>query len=366
MSEGTIKVADPSKKLNGQAEEWRGQSSKIYDPGVGTPLTGIVCRKVEDTWNKPNQWTSTSPFLIDSTTTRDILKPIIENNPTGLIVICGATGSGKTTHAHCLMRKYIDDKILAKSPVSGKPGTHIVTSEDQFEGHLLPFIDDPTGKFPYKIPEKREGLTYTPRLRNEGDSNITAQHLTDALRQKPDLVYMGEVRMKEDWQHIIKFAGTGHLAVATAHATGLKEMFATLLQSLPGQDKYWRSYLADRICAVVHVRQERSEPNKEFDVLYLRYWRGTPVTRAEYAKGGDLSIRPVSTDKTSPNQISYATFARRARQSISPTVMSNFMSKSAALAKAIDRHKSTADAGTRSVILNEITNLQTEIAGLPQ
>ena len=106
--------------------------------------------------------------------------------PHGMILVCGPTGSGKTTTLYSVL-KSVDS-----------PDKNIVTVEDPVE-FQLEGINQVTAK-----PEI--GLTFAAALRS-------------ILRQDPDIIMIGEIRDYETVDIAIKSALTGHLVLSTLHTT---------------------------------------------------------------------------------------------------------------------------------------------------
>ncbi|MBI3315503.1 MAG: Flp pilus assembly complex ATPase component TadA [Candidatus Omnitrophica bacterium] len=107
-------------------------------------------------------------------------------HPHGMIIICGPTGSGKTTTLYALL-KMIDT-----------PDKNIVTVEDPVEFQI-------------------EGINQVS-IRSE--INLTfASSLRSILRQDPDIIMVGEMRDAETGDVAIKAALTGHLVLTTLHST---------------------------------------------------------------------------------------------------------------------------------------------------
>ncbi len=157
----------------------------------------------------------------------------------GVIVIAGATGSRKTTFAREIARRHIE-RLLGAS--SERP--HIVTYEDPIESW---FADSPE-------QASRSGFEYTPRQRHV-DVDDLKEAVNDALRQKPALLYVNEVRDVEDWKSLLFFAGTGHLAITTTHAGSLTETFERILAAAAADTAAKRAEIASRIVAVVHLKK---------------------------------------------------------------------------------------------------------------
>ncbi|MFA4842916.1 MAG: ATPase, T2SS/T4P/T4SS family [Candidatus Omnitrophota bacterium] len=106
--------------------------------------------------------------------------------PHGMILVCGPTGSGKTTTLYSVL-KFVDS-----------PEKNIVTVEDPVE-YQLEGINQVTAR-----PEI--GLTF-------------AQALRSILRQDPNIIMIGEIRDYETVDIAIKSALTGHLVLSTLHTT---------------------------------------------------------------------------------------------------------------------------------------------------
>jgi twitching motility protein PilT len=146
--------------------------------------------------------------------------------PTGLVLITGPTGSGKSTTLASIIRS-----IIEKRPV------HIVTIEDPIE-YL--FAD---GK---AAVSQREIGTDTPAFH---------EALKNMMRQDPDVIMVGEMR---DWltmQTVITAAETGHLVFSTLHTNSAGQSIDRILDSCPpGQQRQLRAQLALVLRAIVSMR----------------------------------------------------------------------------------------------------------------
>lgn len=120
----------------------------------------------------------------------------VSKYPHGMILVCGPTGSGKTTTLYSIL-KYVDN-----------PQKNIVTVEDPVE-YQLEGINQVTAK-----PEI--GLTFASALRS-------------ILRQDPNIIMIGEIRDYETVDIAIKSALTGHLVLSTLHTTTAPGAVARLL-----------------------------------------------------------------------------------------------------------------------------------------
>ena len=122
----------------------------------------------------------------------------------GLVLIVGATGSGKSTSLAAM----IDYRN------SGVPG-HIVTIEDPIE---------------YLHPHKKSIVTQ----REVGFDTLSFHDaLRNTLRQAPDVILIGEVRDTETMEAAISFAETGHLCLATLHSNNANQAIERILNFFP-------------------------------------------------------------------------------------------------------------------------------------
>ncbi len=116
--------------------------------------------------------------------------------PHGMILVCGPTGSGKTTTLYSIL-KYVDN-----------PKKNFITVEDPVEFQLAG-INQVTVR-----PEV--GLTFASALRS-------------ILRQDPNVIMIGEIRDYETVDIGIKSALTGHLVISTLHTTTAAGAIARLV-----------------------------------------------------------------------------------------------------------------------------------------
>ncbi|HEU5048218.1 MAG TPA: PilT/PilU family type 4a pilus ATPase [Rickettsiales bacterium] len=136
---------------------------------------------------------------------------IMENR--GLILIVGATGSGKSS------------SLAAMIGHRNKYGYgHILTVEDPIE-----FIHQPQGCI---INQRDIGV----------DTYSFGMALKNALRQRPDVVLIGEIRDRETMEHALNFSETGHLCVATLHAGNTCQTIERVLNFFPEEKHKQISY----------------------------------------------------------------------------------------------------------------------------
>ena len=126
----------------------------------------------------------------------------------GLILIVGATGSGKST----TIASMLDHRNTNRSG-------HILTVEDPIE-----FLF----KHKKSIVNQREiGM----------DTVDWQSALKNAMRQAPDCILIGEIRDKETMQAAISYAQTGHLCVATLHANNSYHALNRIISFFPMENR---------------------------------------------------------------------------------------------------------------------------------
>jgi twitching motility protein PilU len=122
----------------------------------------------------------------------------------GLIIMVGATGSGKTT-SQAAMLDWRNENTFG----------HIITVEDPVE-----FVH------PHKnciVTQREIGI----------DTDSWEMALKNALRQAPDVILMGEIRDRETMDLAIAFAETGHLCMATLHANSSNQALDRMINFFP-------------------------------------------------------------------------------------------------------------------------------------
>jgi twitching motility protein PilU len=124
--------------------------------------------------------------------------------PRGLVLVTGATGTGKST----TLAAMIDHRNARR------PG-HIVTLEDPIE---------------FVHPNRMSLVTQ----REVGfDTPSFAAGLKNALRQAPNVVLVGEIRDAETAEAALHFAETGHLVLSTLHSTNANQALKRFLNLFP-------------------------------------------------------------------------------------------------------------------------------------
>ena len=123
---------------------------------------------------------------------------------TGLVLICGTTGSGKTTTIAAILEEINRNRFA-----------HIVTIEDPVE---FRFVSKQS------FIEQREVGTHVLSFR---------QGLLDVLREDPDVIVVGELREPETIRLTLGAAESGHLVIASIHAAQAEDAIYRICNSFP-------------------------------------------------------------------------------------------------------------------------------------
>ncbi|MDZ7762158.1 MAG: PilT/PilU family type 4a pilus ATPase [Desulfovermiculus sp.] len=164
----------------------------------------------------------------------------------GLILICGATGSGKSTTIASLLQKINTTKSL-----------HVITLEDPIEFRFQTIRS---------FFEQRELGVHFQNFE---------QGLIDILREMPDVVMVGELREPETIRLTLNAAEAGHLVFATLHASTVEEALYRVCNAFPlDVQEYVRHQLSSSLNAVI-VQQLHYKTELGFRVPMLSVLRTT-------------------------------------------------------------------------------------------
>lgn len=162
---------------------------------------------------------------IDTLGLPQVLKKIASNDR-GLVLVTGATGSGKSS----TLASMIDH-------INRNESLHVLTIEDPIE-------------FIYK------NIKSSISQREIGpDTESFARALRSALRQDPDVILVGEMRDTETIDIALKAAETGHLVLSTVHTTDASRTIGRLVSVFPAEEQVMvRMRLADCLKATISQR----------------------------------------------------------------------------------------------------------------
>ncbi len=150
----------------------------------------------------------------------------------GLVLVVGATGSGKST----TLAAMLDYRNTHRAG-------HIVCIEDPIE-----FLH----KHKKAIIDQREvGL----------DTQSFAHALRNVLRESPDVIMIGEIRDRQTMQHALHYSETGHLVVATLHATNSVQAVDRIVNLFPDGER--KQTLGDISANLAGIIAQRLVPGTE-------------------------------------------------------------------------------------------------------
>lgn len=162
---------------------------------------------------------------LDEINAPQICQDIIRQ-PTGIILVTGATGSGKST----TLAAMIDDLNIHER-------MHILTVEDPIEF----------------VHENKQCLIHQREVQR--DTNSFSKALRSALREDPDVILVGELRDLETIRLAITAAETGHLVFATMHTNSAPKTIDRIIDAFPASEKAMvRTMLSESLRAVIAQR----------------------------------------------------------------------------------------------------------------
>ena len=190
------------------------------------------------------------------------LSAIVEHRD-GLVLVCGPTGSGKSTTLASLI-DLLDQRRAA----------HVITLEDPIEYRFTPRRC---------IIHQREVGSHIPTF---------AAGLRAALREAPDVILLGELRDRETIAAALTAAETGHLVLATLHAPSATGAIDRMIDAFPDvQQRQIRWQLAAALrCVVTQYLLPRKDGGRVAAVEIV------PVTTAvaNIMRKGDLHTLPTA------------------------------------------------------------------------
>jgi twitching motility protein PilU len=163
----------------------------------------------------------------------EILKEIVMTKR-GLVLVVGATGSGKSTSLAAM----IDYRNKSSSG-------HIITVEDPVE-----FVHRSQQSL---VTHREVGI----------DTHSWHHALKNTLRQAPDVILIGEIRDPETMEHAIAFAETGHLCLGTLHANSANQTIDRIINFFSEERrKQLLMDLSSNLRAIVSQRLIRTSDGK--------------------------------------------------------------------------------------------------------
>ncbi len=180
----------------------------------------------------------------------------ITQERTGIVLVTGPTGSGKSTTLAAVINKMNHEKAI-----------HVITIEDPIE-YLYP------------------SLKATINQREIGaDTENFAHALRAALRQAPKVILVGEMRDVETINTALEAAETGHLVLSTLHTTDASKTIDRIVGVFPkNEERQIRTRFSQSFQWIV---SQRLVPNRDGGrMVVCEVLRGTARTR-DYIREGE-------------------------------------------------------------------------------
>jgi type II secretory ATPase GspE/PulE/Tfp pilus assembly ATPase PilB-like protein len=190
-----------------------------------------------------------SLYTLESVGLTEKQRNIIETSiskPSGMILLCGPTGSGKTTTMYAMLNKidfYTRNVITVEDPIE-----YVLPNTSQIEVN------------------PRAGITFAKSLRS-------------ILRQDPDVIVVGEIRDEETAVIALQASQTGHLVLATVHSNStasalirLLDLKVTPLMMATGLNVIIAQRLMRRLCKYCKTPAKLSRNQiREFEKKKINY-----------------------------------------------------------------------------------------------
>jgi twitching motility protein PilU len=187
----------------------------------------------------------------------------------GLVLVVGATGSGKST----TLAAMIDHRNRTSSG-------HIITVEDPVE-----FVHQ----------SQQSLITH----RDVGIDTHTWHHaLKNTLRQAPDVILIGEIRDAETMEHAIAFAETGHLCLGTLHSNSANQTIDRIINFFSEERrKQLLMDLSSNLKAIISQRLVRTADGKSRRAA-MEILLNTPIIADKLLKGEFHEIKTIMAKST--------------------------------------------------------------------
>ena len=169
------------------------------------------------------------------------IKDICDTAMRGVVLLTGPTGSGKTTTIASMINR-----------INRQRTSHVVTIED-----------------PVEFVVKDDKCIINQRAIGE-DCNNFADSLRAALREDPDVIFVGEMRDLETIETALHAAETGHLVFSTVHTIDAKETVNRIIAMFEqAEQERIRMTLASVLEAVISQRLARTVEGKRVAVVEI-------------------------------------------------------------------------------------------------
>ena len=132
----------------------------------------------------------------------------ITREPRGLVLITGPTGQGKSTTARALIQELNETQSV-----------RIITIEDPIEYVFEPCLS--------QFEQREVGI----------DTDTFARGIRNAMRQDPNVIFVGEIRDRESIHAALQASETGHLVLTTLHADTVAQAIGRIREFYPSSEQ---------------------------------------------------------------------------------------------------------------------------------
>ncbi len=210
----------------------------------------------------------------------EVYNDLVERTNEGLILVCGVTGSGKSTTLAAMI-----EHINKMEPCN------IITIEDPVE---------------YRFSRARS-------IVSQREIGIDVPNYPTALRyvvrQDPDVIFIGEMRDHDTVLAAIQAAETGHLVFGSLHTSDTMQSFNRILEFFPKEEHgFIRSALATTLKAVCAQRLLPTLPDANLGIGMVpatEVLLNTPIVRDKVREGHDEDIPAIISSSTAEGMRSF-------------------------------------------------------------
>jgi len=202
---------------------------------------------------------------------------VVAEQQQGLVLVCGATGSGKSTTIASMIQQ-----------ISETRACHIITIEDPIE-YLF-----------------NDGLAIINQREIGIDVPDFATGLRALMRENPDVVLIGEMRDRETFETALRAAETGHLVFGTIHAFSVTQAFGRIYDLFPAIERpsirnllayQMRAFICQKLLPTLHEDLQR--------VPAIEVLLQSPPTRKYILEEREHELHEVITSNHEPGMQSF-------------------------------------------------------------
>jgi twitching motility protein PilU len=249
-------------------ERQRGEFERDLESNFAISIPGVSRFRVNVFVQQQNVGMVVRTIVNDIPTLEKLaLPPILQEivmTKRGLVLVVGATGSGKSTSLAAM--------IGHRNATSAG---HIVTVEDPVE-----FVHQSQQSL---ITHREVGI----------DTHTWHNALKNTLRQAPDVILIGEIRDTETMEHAIAFAETGHLCLGTLHSNSANQTIDRIINFFSEERrKQLLMDLSSNLKAIISQRLIRTEDGKGRRAA-MEILINTPIVADKLLKGEFHEIKGI-------------------------------------------------------------------------